>query len=522
LLRGEVWSEAHEEMRRAALLISCMLLGGGLGLALGEWLSGIPLQAVLVSTLAFGTLLLRVPRAMWATPLTLSLIFSLSLLSVRTASTLLYLLVTDQRAAPPLLTMLGVPESFYADSMLILLGTVYILLLGAALLEEGLITVLSPLWEGLEALPTPSRAAFRLRARGLVAGLPLGAIAALLDSIYNGYAAFTLLIAGSSSIAALTTLAVNLPLVYALETAFGASARSIALGVQAGALISTALMAALLYAKHVARGYPHAKPNTTAVLVGLLALLLGFTALLGPASAASAAVVAVVTIIVTSLAVVRLEGELYILALIPSARPPGLLWAAWWGAAILTGLDARLIAALTNPSCIMLLALAALWSYKLSGIGARPTPLLTLALALPILLTLARGATDPERWRPSNYMYLDSVKELASPPQLPAIDPFLMTLTACIVAVICLLTYYLAPPDSGLRLAAIVASPGGLLMAYSGLVPPNPALWIMLAILAVLRYVELRLHSDACRQVLYGGLSTYGVLLATLTALGIS
>lgn len=509
-------------MRRAVLLVSCILLGGGLGLVLGEWLPGVPLQALLVSALAVGIMLLRVPQAAWATPLTLSLMFSLSLLSVRTASALLYLLVTNPEVAPPLLTTLGMPQSFYSGSMLILLGTAYILLLGAALLQDGLTSTLSPLWEGIEALPTPSRAALKLRARGLAIGLPLGVTAALLDSVSSSHTAFTLLVAGSSSIATLTTLTVNLPLAHVLEAILGALSRSVALGVQAGALISTALMASLLYAKRVARGYPHARPNTVAILVGLLALLLGFTTLLGPASAAGAAAVTVITAIIANLIAVRLEGELYVLTSIPSAHPPQLLWTAWWGMVRLVGLDARLAAAVANPSCTTLLALASMWSYKLSGLNTRPTPLLAPALALPILLTLARGVVDPDRWRPSNYVYLEPVKELASPPQLPAIDLPVMAITAGTVAAACLLAYYLAPPDSGLRLVAMVVSPGGLLAAYSGFLPPDPALWVTLAALAALRYAELKLHSDACRQALYGGLSTYGVLLATLTALGIS
>lgn len=499
-----------------------MLLGGGLGLVLGGYLPGVPLQAPVISTLAITAMLLRAPRATWAAPLALSLLLSLSMLNVRTASALLYLLVTAPDAAPPLLAALRVPESFYANSMLILLGAVYILLVGAALVQDGLTSMLSPLWEGFEALPTPSKAALRLRRRGLVTGLPIGVAAAILDRVENSYTAFALLVAGSSSTATLATLAVNLPLAQLLRLTLGARALSVALGVQAGVLVSTMLMATLLYVKHGARSYSCAGPNAAAVLVGLLMLLLSFTALLGPASAASAVALTAATAIVANLIAVRLEGELYVLTLTPSAYPPQLLWAAWWGIVGLIGLDARLAATTVNPSSMALLALATVWGYKLSACGTRPTPLLAPALAMPALLTLARGVAAPERWRPSSYMYLDSVRALVSPSQLPVIDIPLVIAATSMTAVVCTLTYYLAPPDSGLRLVGIVATPGGLLAAYSDVFPPTPSLWIALAVLAALRYAELRLHSDHLRQAMYGGLSTYGALLAVLAVLSIT
>jgi len=450
-------------MRDLLALLAGALLGSGIGLFAGRPLLGSLLQPLIISVLSVGSALLKPRSKYWASALALSTVSAVTAASLRSAVTALYLLATGDPAAS-LLHMLPetLPQELSAQAPLApLLLASLALTVGQALLMDGFARLASPLWKGLEAVRPSVAPALEVGLLDLAVGAPLGALAAFADARLGlGYSLFAALLTAHSALATASTIIAHLPLLL-LARSLGEVVVSLEVGVQIGVLTATAVAAFLLHAAGGAEAYRGVFVSLAAVMSGVLLLLMSFAALAGPQWAVYVTWVAVVTSFLSLLAVVRSEGGLLTPLLSPNPLVPSAVWLAWFYTVEWFGLNPRLAAIIVNPVLSSILALMAVWGSSLSDDG-RAMVVSVVALVLPAALTLARNSARPEAAALPDYYAWRLPWGVR-----PNVDAAFVASTAAVVALLCVLVYYVLPPSSPASYARFLVDPSGLFFVYS-------------------------------------------------------
>jgi len=451
-------------MKEALAVLAGILLGSGIGLVASSWLLGTLLQPLIITTLGFCTAMLKPRSKYWASALALSIASALTAAGLRVAITALYLLATGNESARTLLILPETPPQTLTERGLApLLGLSFALTIGQALLIDGISRLLSPLWNGVEALGTTLAPALEVGLKDLAIGAPLGAVSALVDvQLDLKYVGFTALLAALSPIASISSLAVHAFLTITLSRFLEETAmNSIGIGVQVGVLAATSIAALLLYAAGGAPLYSKAAVSIAAVMSGFLILILSFAALVGPQWAVYLAFVALVFSFISILVVVRSEGGFLLPILLPNPLTPSFFWLAWSHVISWLNLNPDIAAIAVNPTLLSLLAAMAIWGFKLSGNGYT-TAVFLLSLAAPIALLLVRNSVKPELAFISDYY----AWKLLGRGKLPSVDFAVFAFTAVIVAALTISVYYVSSPSSSVRYARFLFDPNGLFFAY--------------------------------------------------------
>lgn len=544
-------------MKPLLIATACILLGNGAGLLILDLVIGTPLQAFVISALALGALLLRLPQNEWAPPLTLSLASSLTVINLRMIFSLLYLVLTNRDAlsrASPLLGNLKVPTSLFSESMLTLLLITYAMSVGFSLIHDSVIRALSPLWEGVEALPTTiERAAGRYSQSELsvltLAGIAAGSLFAILDAFFplnqlgfhSYHAGFIMLMLASSTLATVTTLGVHLLLItLAFRTASSASTvkvlHSVCLGVQAGVLISTLIAAVLLHTRGAARNFPRVIANVATLAMGVLVTILGLAFLIPPTYVIFVTLFILFIIVLSDLITIRLEGGFYLLTSVPDSFAPNIV-----GVATLLLLDfagmrefTPVLAIFMSSSLHLVLAAMNMWNHKLSKGYIRSVILAIICILAPTGLMLARAVMKPEYEDPLIYIQKEWMIGLAyrQSPELNFIvnnlDINVFIIIACLSSILAFFLNYYRKADHKLNWATLFFDSTGLLVAYSSMWGNGGYFYLnstdtlaevllcLIFLIAVIRYVGIVKFTLRYSQIMSNALSFYGISLVLL------
>ena len=521
---------------RVALILSFLLIGSGAGLIVRGLLRATPLQAMLATALAGGILVAKTAKrdeGLHLVALISSLVAAITLVQLRNASSLLYLLSTKPDActrSPLLSTMLeGLDlESFYSPQVLILVAASVALSLGLLLLHSSLASITSPLWLGLEKLAFPSIRAAARRPRPLYAGIGacVGVLASAVDYLVLQYNSFLVLVAASSTIGTSLTLSVHLPVAVLINAALPEGlATSIMLGVQLGVVASMLVITLLLYYRRAAREYANPLLSIASLSLSILTLVAYFTTLLGPTLTAFKLVA--MTLLVASLVhflALRFEGDMCFPLTSVASYVPLTAWVLVHSLTPLLELDSRLSNLLLHPFYHLVLAILTLWSFRVvphSFRGASVTVVAAAGLTAPPLLAVLRGLIDPNRWKPVYQVFsTETIAMLESPTPHP-LNVWVLLAVAAVVLAVQLLAYYLPPKKPRLRLLSLAFNPGGLIVAftYAALPSVNPAIWPFLLVLSIARYILLRRRDSRLAELSSTALVSYTPISLTYALL---
>ncbi|MEM4745136.1 MAG: hypothetical protein QXX25_02105 [Thermofilaceae archaeon] len=525
-------------MRGAFVVAAALTLGSGIGLILGDFVSpanpDVGNLPVIVQPVVFSILIVFAhavkPRSeYWASALALSVASAMTAAALRIAATALRMMGTPSASLPQLLTSLSYPQSVFDQSMIVLLGLSLVLSLGQMLLTEGFVRLFSPLWLGVEALPTSISLPSRVNLKEYAIGAPLGALLAWADLGNGPFSprvvpwAFTLLQALILPASTSITLSTHLLLQHVLagfseptiEMLF-----SIRTGVQLGLVASTAAAVILLYVVRGATLYPKKMASLAVSMLGILLLLLGYI-VVGTVYAVYLLLNTVVMLLLTIFVVIRLEGGTFVVLHPAHPLMPELLQLAWISLTIFSEkvLSLQNVEPLMNlvlhPSLILTLVVLTLWDCKLVGSVSSAT-LLPLSLGMPLLLLLARAATLQGDYA-SLSRFTDWSLRLQKVSTLPPVNAILMVIVAIIVAVITFLTYYTPLTSSWLRYFKLTLDPNGLMFAYSigQVLPAEPLVIGILILLVVLNLIRVYLVTlgrwSRAKSYLYGTNVAYGI-----------
>lgn len=503
-------------MRRWLTVAGGLLLGSGLGVAVGDRAIGTPLQALLLSLLAVGTALLGAGK--WAPALALSAAAASTMVGLRLAITLLQ--------DPRLYSVLPLPLQEAAQTGVLtgtLLAISLSLTLGQLLMTEGFARLLSPLWYGLENLTTTLPPAMEARKRATALGAPLGVLAAAVDWHLRGsYWAFIVIASSLAPTSASLTFAAHSLLFPYAAKALG-SAEDVALGVQTGTLLATLLAVALLYGRGGARLYRKVAVSAGTALSGLLLTILSYVVIGIPELAVYLAFTSSLLSLLSLLVAARTEGGLILPIYTPNPILPSILLLLWRLLPGQLSLPTNFLALLVSPHLHLLLAVMVLWSYRVNAesVGAL---VLVLSLLASTLLVVVEGLVKPGQV---------TAREL-SPWALPALgavqlpNPSVLLAVAAATAVAVFFAYYVADPRG--RVATIprfLLDPTGLMLAYGvsasltrtvASAPAYPLLTLLA--LAAGRLAAWKLGGGRlARNISVGAASAYGAALMGLTAL---
>lgn len=525
------------------MVAAALLIGSGVGVILGDLVS--PINPIISSLPAIAqpivfSLLVVFAHAIsprgehWASALALSTASAVTAVTLRIAATALGIMRAPGTAAPQLLTSLSYPQKVSDQSMLVLLSLSFALTLGQMLLAEGFMRQFSPLWIGVETLPTPVTPPSRIELKELVLGGPIGALLAWLDlgvtSPFLGVVpwAFTLLYVLILPVATALTLSMHLLLQLVLAD-FGVLDAgvlySVRAGVQLGLVASTATAAVLLHAKGSAALYPKRLASLAVSMLGLLLLLLGYT-VIEAAYAVYLLLNTLLLLLLTIFVVIRLEGGA--LAILQPAYPivPELLQLAWLylsftSEKILEMRNAeQLMGLVLHPSFVLTVVVLTLWDCKLVT-NINSAALLPLALGAPIVLLLTRVVlTQMDYTFPSRIAGWDlRVQRFDA---VPSGNGILVFVVAVLVAASTFMVYYASSTASRLRYARLILDPSGLMFAYSvgQALPKGYLIWGILTLfvaLSMVRFylVTLRVWSKI-KGYLYGASTAYGMASTVL------
>jgi len=530
-------------VRGALLVAAALLIGSGVGLLVGDAvplardrLPSLLLVQPLIVPLATALALAggaRRPLAVAA--LSASFASASSLLALQVA----LLLLRGHYAMLPPRGVLSPQGSVNVD-MVVLLALSYAITSGHALLISAFSRALSPLWLGLEALPTPLEAPRDASPRAALAGAPLGALLAWLDArqaqTFSGTGAppFGLGLLALFSLTLPVSSALTFSLHALLLQLVGSSdlTQSIAVGVQLGVAISTVVAAAAAYTWGGTRMFPRLAAELLPAMLGVFLLLLSYAAL-APAYAVYLLASSVALSALTVTLAVRLEGGFFALYSLAEPRriSPALVNYAWLTlSGLLEGLGlsgARdLLQALANPALMLMVAVVVTWVGRFERSVAGDAVLLA-ALGAPLLLVLARVSTGqgfPEGGSLARGVTVDG-----------SLRPEAVAAAAILAAAGTLLLHYTwtaEAAESRLRFVRLLADPSGLLFAYYALpLHGRETATVALAAIAAFSVLRAALHELgrplSTRGYAHGALVTYGayalaaVLQLTLRALGL-
>lgn len=522
-------------MKEALIFIAGVLLGSGLGLLLSEHLSGILLQPFISSFLAVSILVTKVSNRYWASALALSLASAITGVSLRIAVSTLLLSNTNSEAALLIKNLIGSsPENVFDRGFLILVGLSITVTFGQLLLLDSLNRFFSPLWRGMEALPTSLRYPLEVKPRDMLLGAPVGLAAAVLDTVAlkMGFSSFPFwcyiaLLSFTSSLSTVFTAVFNTMILLIVKGLYQEFLTTLQIGVQLGIVVTTAVAAFLLHGKRGASKYHISVVSIGALAGGLLILVLSYSALAGPQWSAYLTFLTIVMSFSVLIIAFRSEGG-FLLPITPftargkapSPITPVFLWLLWsWLSGFFDVKIRQLGDVLLNPSLLLLLAVQVLWSYRLSGNGYGALTLL-LATGTPAVLLILRGI-KPEFAQLTRYSALSLELEHFE----SNVNATGVLVVAAVTAAICFGIYYILPATSRLRYAKMFFDPTGLMIAsgvYSKVL--TAFTWsfdhVALGAVACIGVSRLLLLTRGIgtkiRQFATGSLDTYGIFRASL------
>ncbi|MCS7105207.1 MAG: hypothetical protein NZ954_06560 [Thermofilaceae archaeon] len=525
-------------MKEALAIIAGVLLGSGLGLLLSEQLSGILLQPFISSFLAVSILVIKVPKRYWTSALALSLASAITGVSLRIAVSTLLLYSTNNEAALLIQNLIGsFPMNVFDRGFLILVGLSITVTFGQLLLLDGLNRFFSPLWRGMEALPTSFHYSLEVKPRDTLLGAPVGLAAAVLDTIalemkfssFPFWCYVALLSITTSSLSTVFTAVFNTMILLVVKGLFPEFFITVQIGVQLGIAVTTAVAAILLHSKRGASRYHISVVSIGALAGGLLILILSYSALAGPQWSAYLAFLTIVMSFFALIIAFRSEGG-FLLPItsfttqekVPSPVTPVFLWLLWsWLSGFFDVKIKPLGGVLLNPSLLLLLAVQVLWGYRLSGNGFS-TFILLLAIGAPAVLFILRGI-KPEFAHLSRYYALRlGLEHFES-----NVDVAGVLAVAAVTAVVCFGIYYILPATSRLRYFKMFTDPTGLMVAfglYSRVL--TAFIWsfdhvalVAIASIGVVRLLLLtRRIGTKIRRFAIGSLNAYGIFRAFFQA----
>jgi len=534
-------------MRGAFVVAAALVLGSGVGLILGDFVSPVNPDVgslpVIVQPVVFSILVVFAhavkPRSeYWASALAISVASAMTAATLRVAATALRMMGTPSAAVPQLLVSLSYPQRVIDQSMIVLLCLSIALSLGQMLLAEGFVRLFSPLWLGVEALPTSVSPPSRVDLRGYAIGAPLGALLAWADLGISPFSprvvpwAFTFLQALILPASTAITLSAHLLLQHILA-GFGAPIVeilfSVRTGVQLGLVASTAAAVILLYVVRGATLYPKKMASLAVSMLGILLLLLGYI-VVGTVYAIYLLLNTLVMLLLTIFVVIRLEGGTFVILHPAYPVVPELLQLAWVllttfsEKVFLQGKAELLMNLILHPSLILTLVVLTLWDCKLVGSVSSAT-FLPLSLGIPLLLLFTRAVTLQGDYA-SLSRFTDWSLRLQRVGTIPPGNTILILVVAVIVAVTTFLTYYAPLTSSRLRYVKLALDPNGLMFAYSvGQVLPAGTLVVgILILLVVLNLIRVYLITlgdwSRVKNYLYGANVAYGIASVALLTTG--
>ena len=409
-------------------------------------------------------------------------------------------------------------------------------MMGQLLLASSFSRLLSPLWLGIESLPTPFEAPAEVDLRSLLFVAPVGILLALFDAesgklmgkaVFPYPLGFALLYLTALPAATALTFALHM-LLLAFSSSFigGGLTLSLGLGVQLGIVTSTVVAAFLAYAWGGAAMYLKRAASIMAGMLGVLLLLLSYVIVAQAYAAYLLAGSALLLLIVTLIAA-RLEGGTFSIFYPTTPVIPSLFQYSWISTvrllASLIGDDLKYFSMyLANPYLMFMVATMSVWECKFSE-NISSVAVLPLAVGIPLLLVLLRAFTAAEDY---SLIARSPVLRLPEVNPLDRLDPLTIFLSATLTAVAVIAVYYGLPVESNWRRVQLFLDPNGLFFTYS----TAPMLVqsgfrsdvVGIFLLAFAFFTSLRLillESRALRSIrryAYGGVLTYGLAFLVL------